>query len=151
MLFVCLDGITTMRIIAMKLSETQAWIKKCEGLKMFPYSDTTGHMTIAWGRNLENGLSIDEAELMFQNDYRRVMDELLTCGWFTIQPPGVQAALINMNFNLGINKLEEFVEMIAALKVKNYARASEAALKSKWALEVKQRAVDIAVMIREGK
>ena len=46
----------------------QAWIKKNEGLDLNTYIDTTGHATVGWGRNLENGISLDEAELMFQND-----------------------------------------------------------------------------------
>ena len=46
----------------------QSWIKRDEGLKLEPYLDTTGHLTVGWGRNLQNGILLDEAELMFQND-----------------------------------------------------------------------------------
>ena len=56
-----------------------------------------------------------------------------------------------MNFNLGIEKLSEFHEMIAALKEKNYNLAAESALSSLWAKQVGQRAIDIAAMIKEGK
>lgn len=135
----------------MNEKDLQKWIKACEALETKPYMDTTGHLTIGWGRNLENGISVDEAELMFQNDFKRVINELLTCGWFNMQPQGVKNALINMNFNLGIDKLEGFKKMIEALKQKDYTKAASEALNSRWATQVHKRATDIALMISEGK
>ncbi len=135
----------------MNEKDLQSWIKKCEKLELQTYIDTTGHCTVGWGRNLENGISLDEAELMFKNDYNRSVDELEKCQWYLDQPQGVQFALINMNFNLGINKLSSFKKMIAALEKKDYATASREALNSRWATQVHQRAKDIALMISEGK
>lgn len=129
---------------------TQAWIKHCEDLKLMPYKDSLGHLTIGWGRNLENGITPDEAEVMFQNDLKRTVDELMNYSWFTMQPSCVKNALINMNFNLGITKLLEFKDMIDALEKKDYTKAAQAALASLWAKQVKQRAQDIAVMISQG-
>jgi lysozyme len=125
----------------------QAWIKQDEGLKLETYVDTTGHLTVGWGRNLENGIRLDEAELMFQNDLTQTVNELLQQPWYGSLPHNVQNALINMNFNLGITKLLEFKEMIAALENKNYPAAAKAALNSLWAKEVPNRAKEIAVMI----
>lgn len=133
------------------MENTQTWIKVCEGLDLHSYVDTNGHVTIGWGRNLENGISEDEAELMFQNDYARSVKELNQFEWYTKQPPGVQAALINMNFNLGITRLLEFKEMIEALDSKDYTKAAQAALDSLWAKQVGKRATDVAVMIRAGQ
>jgi lysozyme len=127
---------------------TQAWIKRCEGLRLEPYVDITGHLTIGWGRNLVNGIHIDEAELMFQNDLKQTVDELLSCSWYEPLPNAVKNALINMNFNLGIHKLLEFKEMIEALEHKNYREAARCALNSRWARQVGQRAKDIAVMMQ---
>jgi len=131
--------------------DLQSWIKKCEGLQFHPYMDTTRHVTIGWGRNLDNGISLDEAELMFKNDYDRSVEELEQCDWYNDLPEKVKFALINMNFNLGIKKLSTFKRMIEALREKNYTRASMEALDSEWAHQVHRRAVDIAVMIKEGK
>ena len=127
-----------------------AWIKNCEALKTHTYLDSLGHVTIGWGRNLENGISLDEAELMFQNDLKRTLNELEQCSWYLIQPQAVKNALINMNFNLGIEKLMQFEKMIHFLSVKDYANAALEALDSRWAIQVGQRAKDIAIMIREG-
>lgn len=133
------------------MQDLKNWIKKYESLKLESYIDTTGHLTIGWGRNLENGISIDEAQLMFDNDFNRSVRELEEQDWYINQPEGVQHALINMNFNLGIAKLLGFKKMIAALIAKDYSKASLEALDSRWAKQVHGRAIDIALMIREGK
>jgi lysozyme len=133
------------------MTDVQAWIKKCEGLRLQTYVDTTGKPTIGWGRNVRKGISLDEAELMFQNDFKETVAELEACAWYRPLPEGVKTALINMNFNLGIAKLLRFTKMIAALTSKNYTLAAQEALDSKWATQVGDRAKDVAVMIREGK
>jgi lysozyme len=113
--------------------------------------DSVGKMTIGYGRNIEdNGISIDEANLMFENDLARCQKELAPYPWFQNQPENVQAALINMNFNLGISRLVEFRQMIFALTAKDYTKAAMEALNSKWALQVGNRAKEIALMIRQA-
>lgn len=133
------------------MADVAQWIKKSEALRLQIYVDTTGNPTIGWGRNLRKGISLDEAELMFQNDLKETIAELEGCTWYQPLPDGVKSALINMNFNLGIGKLLLFKQMIAALTAKNYTLAAQAALDSKWSTQVGQRAKDVAVMISEGK
>lgn len=132
------------------MQDLELWIKNCEGLDLHTYIDTNGHVTVGWGRNLENGIRLDEAELMFQNDLKQTIGELEPLSWFNSQPQGVKNALINMNFNLGITKMLEFKDMITALEHKNYSGAAQAALNSLWAKQVHQRAKDIAVAISAG-
>ncbi len=133
------------------MQDLQQWIKNCEGLNLNTYVDTNGHVTVGWGRNLENGLRKDEAELMFQNDLQQAISELCQQEWFPVLPNNVRNALINMNFNLGITKFLEFKDMIEALERKDYTTAAKAALDSTWAKQVHGRATDIALMIREGQ
>lgn len=128
-----------------------AWIKCYEGLKLTPYKDINGHLTIGWGRNLEKGIRADEAELMFKNDLMDTISNLQHKSWFEIQPDGVKNAIVNMAFNLGIGGLSEFTEMIYFLSRKNYTSAAKSALNSDWAKQVPERAKDIALMISEGK
>lgn len=128
------------------------WIKKCEKLELHPYLDSVGKLTVGYGRNIEdNGISVEEADFLFENDFARCEKELSECAWYVNQPEGVRGALINMCFNLGLPKLKGFKRMIEALKVKNYTLAAQEALNSKWASQVGNRAKDIAVMLREGK
>lgn len=144
-----LDGTITMAITAKNL---KAWIKKCEGLESHPYMDTAGKLTIGYGRNLQDdGITPDEADYLFENDFKQCIDELSKYTWYTEQPVGVRAALVNMAFNLGVPRLKLFKRMIAALVVKNYTVAALEALNSKWAKQVGDRAKDVALLIREGK
>lgn len=134
----------------MDVNELKKWIKGDEELKLHPYLDTTGHVTIGWGRNLENGISEDEAELMFENDFNRCIKELEQFSWYFSQPDPIKCALINMNFNLGITELLGFHQMIHALIDKNYEEVIKAALDSKWALQVPHRAQEITDMMQKG-
>jgi lysozyme len=124
------------------------WIKGDEGFSSNPYMDSTGHVSIGWGRNLDNGITVDEAELMFETDYNRSIDELKQYSWYLTAPEHVQFALVNMNFNLGIHKILTFTQMIEALINKDYKLAAQEALKSKWAQQVRNRAIQIADMMR---
>lgn len=145
-----LDGTITRMIIVQK--NLKEWIKICEEFASRPYTDTVGKLTIGYGRNLtDNDLSQDEADYLFENDFNRCVRELSQYAWFTKQPEGVQGALINMCFNLGLPRLKGFKRMIAALDAKNYTLAAQEALDSKWATQVGKRAKDVAVMLREGK
>lgn len=128
------------------------WIKKCEGYNSHPYPDTAAKLTIGWGRNLDiTGISLDEAELMLDNDIATAIKDLNPLSWYSIQPPNTKEALVNMCFNLGIARLLQFKDLITALEQRNYALAAREVLDSKWAEQVGQRAKDVALMIRESK
>ncbi|CAB4151553.1 COG3772 Phage-related lysozyme (muraminidase) [uncultured Caudovirales phage] len=127
------------------------WIKKQEAFKSHPYLDTVGKLTIGWGRNIEdNGISKDEADYLFDNDFARCQRELAPFPWYVNSPQNVQDALMNMCFNLGIGRLLGFRKMIMALTAKDYTKAAIEALDSKWAEQVGQRAKDVALMMRQG-
>ncbi len=110
-----------------------------------------GKITIGWGRNIEdNGISQEEGDFMFDNDFARCQTELAEYSWYTDQPENIQDALMNMNFNMGITRLLTFKKMIAALIAKDYTKSAIEALNSKWAIQVGQRAKDVALMMRQG-
>lgn len=133
----------------MNIDYLRRWLIEHEGVRAFPYRDTVGKLTIGVGRNLDdNGLSDDEIHCLLENDIDTAMNELEKQDWYNLQPESVQLALINMCFNLGITRLLGFKKMIAALRDKNYLIAAEEALDSKWASQVKGRAVEVANMIR---
>jgi lysozyme len=58
-----------------------------------------------------------------------------------------QAVLINMAFNLGINRLRTFKLFKQALLDGDYAEAKVQMLSSKWAGQVKGRAIRLADMM----
>lgn len=133
------------------MSSVKDWIKKDEGFRSHPYLDTVKKVTIGYGRNIDdNGITEEEAEFLLDNDIARCRKELAQFPWYYLQPPGVQDALLNMCFNLGIARLSGFRKMIAALEARNYTQASKEALDSKWATQVPNRAKSVAVAIRAG-
>ncbi len=129
--------------------ELKTWIRGREGYDNMPYIDTTGRLTIGYGRNLQDhGISRDEAELMLENDLTRAIKDLEDFPWYQESPESTKRALVNMSYNLGITKLLAFKNMIEALKVHDYNKAAREALDSKWAHQVGDRAKDVALMMR---
>lgn len=125
---------------------------KHEGIKGKLYYDTEGVATIGVGRNLEDvGVSYDEAMLMLDNDIKRV---LYACWhefpWFGELTENRQHVVASMVFNLGLTGFKKFKKMIAAIEQENWVEAACQMVDSKWAAQVKSRAVELAVMMKEG-
>lgn len=120
-----------------------------EGLRLKPYRDTVGKMTIGVGRNLDDmGLTAIEADYLLENDIGRALDELRrTFAWFDGLDAPQQRALANMAFNMGLPRLLGFRRMLEALKTGNYKQAALEARDSRWATQVGDRALRIAHLI----
>ena len=130
----------------------QALLQHHEGLRLKPYTDTTGHLTIGYGRNLTDvGISLDEARMLLRADLAYAEHQVLEAfPWAEYLDPVRQAVLVDMCFNLGIGRLEGFRNTLSAIKAGDYAAAAEGMLASKWATQVGQRAHRLAKMMREG-
>lgn len=119
----------------------------------FPYSDTTGHLTVGIGRNLtDRGISTTEAFYLLDDDilyFTSKLSHFLDC--FSHLNENRQIALIDMCFNLGVQGFLNFKEMIAALEIHNYERAANEMLDSKWATQVGERATTLANIVRTGE
>jgi len=126
-------------------------LKRHEGYRQFPYNDTEGILTIGYGRNLKDvGISVVEAEMLLDNDITKATRELLKHFPIYKLTPARQDVLINMAFNLGINRLLGFRKMFEAFKNNDFNRASEEMLDSKWARQVGHRATELAKIMKEG-
>ena len=123
-----------------------------EGLVKKPYKDTVGKLTIGVGRNLDDvGITKDEALYLLDNDIDRVEDELKKFDWFNELDEVRQVAIIDMCFNLGLSRFLQFKKTIEALKDKDWGKAAEEMLNSKWAKQVGNRAVELSEMIKKGE
>ena len=127
-------------------------IKRHEGFRGRPYTDTTGHTTIGYGRNLEAWpLTKDEGAYLLQRDMAVIEKGLAIAFRATNGLDPVRfAALHNMAYNLGITRLRKFRRMWMAIESRNWPLAADEAMDSLWARQVKGRAHDIAYMIRTG-
>lgn len=129
-----------------------AQLRRHEGERLKPYRDTTGHLTIGVGRNLDaNGIHPDESALMLANDIdaaaKGVSARLL---WFDALDAVRQAVLVNMAFNLGVSGLLDFHKMLSAVEHGQYGRAADEMIDSTWARQVGARAVELAAQMRTG-
>ena len=123
-----------------------------EGLRLKPYRCTQGKLTIGIGRNLDdNGISNEEAEILFNNDLRDVesdLDRSLT--WWRMMSDARQRVLANMCFNMGLGTLLTFKNTLAAMAVGDYQKAAAGMRASLWARQVGPRADRLIKMMLEG-
>ena len=126
-------------------------LKRDEGLRLKPYKDTVGKLTIGYGRNLDDrGISGHEAVVLLENDFLDALIETVRqFPWSRGLPVPQRRALVNMCFNLGLRRLSGFVKMLAALEAGDGELAAAEALDSKWAGQVGDRAERIAALYRD--
>ena len=124
-------------------------LKTEEGFRGVRYEDTRGHPTIGYGTKLP----ITKAEGAWLLETRLADTHAsLAKAW---EPYGGlnaarQSALLDMAYELGVEGLLGFHDMLAALERGDWAAASAAALASVWATEVPIRAIAIAAGLKNG-
>ena len=135
------------------MSELVDMLKKHEGVRLFPYHDTVGKLTIGVGRNLDDsGISVDEADFLLTNDIHHFHGELRrTYPWFHLLMAARQDAVTDLAFNVGVAGFAKFKATIAAIARADYAGASRHMLASQWAMQVGARATDLAKMMETGE
>ena len=116
-------------------------IQDDEGLRLFPYTDTTGNLTIGYGRNLRTrGLRSNEANFMLMNDMDECVADLnKEYPWFASQSDATQVVLIDMCFNLGFGGLKSFQKLMFHIEHSEFKEASECLLQSLAAKECPAR------------
>ena len=128
-------------------------LKRHEGFRDFVYKDTVGVLTGGWGHAFLEGSPIpkDAAAALLRHDLRAVERDFYSLG-LPLDPLDMVREFVikNMLFNLGIEKLRGFEKMIAAIRAGDYHEAADEMLDSKWARQVKSRAVELAQMMRTG-
>lgn len=124
-----------------------------EGVRLMPYRDTVGKLTIGIGRNLDGqGISKDEARFLLTNDVALVQTQLKEAlPWIYRLDRPRQAVLENMAFNMGITGLMGFRKTLASIESGNYLLASEQMMASDWAAQVGQRAARLSQQMATGE
>lgn len=127
-------------------------LKRDESVRLKPYTDTVGKLTIGVGRNLTDvGISNDESDYLLANDIARARADLLRfLPWTTSMDEVQREVLTNMVFNMGVHRLLEFKRTLALIQTGNYDAASTEILNSAWAEEVNARAHRLSVQLRTG-
>lgn len=124
-----------------------------EGMRLRPYRDTQGHLTIGAGRNLDAvGVSLDEAHLLLDNDIDRSRTAVLVrFPWATQLDDARHGVLLNMAFNMGVDRLAGFNLMLAAMRDGDWEGAARELLDSKYAEQVHLRAQRLARQLVTGE
>jgi lysozyme len=128
-------------------------IRENEGLRLFPYKDSIGKLTIGYGRNLtDRGINEYEAERMLEIDIAMAKQDLYSIFGDQVSSFSENRfnALVDMLFNLGKPKFSEFVKMIRAIKNRDWEEASDQLLDSNYAQQVENRAKRNALFLRKG-
>ncbi len=151
--------------------KTQAFTARHEGFSSEVYTDTKGKRTIGYGFNLDSGrfsqeevdkwnkygISKEEADKVLKRELDITRNSLTKYSWFNKLDPVRQGAIVDMAYNMGEGDPEKavgllsFRKMIAALESGDYATAAKEVLNSKYAQDVKGRAIEIANLIRFGE
>ena len=136
-------------------------LKRHEGLRLEPYRDTVGVLTVGYGHNLEawpvpgvgdgGRITQEQADALLAEDVARAaagLDRALP--WWRELGEERQAVLLNMCFNLGLPKLCGFSKMLAAAEKGQWVRATREMGDSLWARQVKGRALELMNQMLDG-
>ena len=115
-------------------------------------STVVGHPTIGVGRNLEGrGMSRAEIDGLLHNDIAAAVHACERYDFFERLNEPRKAAMVDLMFNIGAPRFSTFRRMIHALYLGDYATASVELLDSKYAEQVKTRALRNSEILYSGK
>jgi len=138
------------------------------------YQDSLGIDTIGVGRNLqdrgitkselaaldipsintvyEHGITEADAMYLLGNDVQIVEEELLRAHPCVDRLDSVrQLVLVDMAFNMGVPRLCKFVKMWNAIHEERFDIAAKEMLDSRWANQVKLRAIKLSNAMHNGE
>lgn len=116
-------------------------LKTDEGLRLKPYVDTAGKITIGIGRNLTDvGLYEVEVMAMYWNDIAAVAHNLdIRLPWWREKPENVQRVLLNLAFNMGVATLLMFYNFLNFIEKDDYYSAAQDLKRTRWYQQVGER------------
>lgn len=146
----------------MNIEKLREELKVDEGCINEIYLDHLGYHTFGighlitdkdkeWGEPVGTPISTKRINECFKNDIEIVFKELdRNLSWWRELPDDIQLVLANMCFNLGITRLKKFKKFLTALSEKNWELAATEMMDSRWATQVKQRAVRLQKRVLKG-
>ena len=135
-------------------------ITKHEGSVASPYLDSLGIQTVGVGHNLKASplpgevypMSSERIQQVLAQDLQKVVLGLNTAlPWLSQLDEVRQAVLYDMGFNMGVLGLLTFKNTLGCVEAGNWQAASDGMLASKWASQVRSRAVEDAQMMVSGQ
>ena len=125
-------------------------IKEHEGFRSRVYQCTEGYDTIGFGfaiKDLE--LTEDICELILKEKliklYSRVDKQI---PFFKQLPVEIQDVILNMCYQMGVSGVCKFKKMLAAMLLKDWTKAADEMIDSKWYRQTKNRALQLSEIVR---
>lgn len=134
----------------MDINKLTQSIQSHEGLRLKPYYDTVGKLTIGYGRNLTDvGISAAEANYLLGNDIQSAIRTSQAQDWwpYVCGNDVWENVFIELIFNMGAGGVANFKTMLACAKAGDGVGAGNALLDSTYARQVGKRARDLAAML----
>jgi lysozyme len=142
-------------------------LKRHEGFRATCYHCTAGKLTVGYGYNLEanplhltksmideiekSGMTQDYAENLLKMMVNKIDKTLqIKIEGFQKLDDARRWVLINMCYNMGLNGLLGFKNTLEFIRKGSYESAAYNMMKSKWAAQVKGRASELAVIMKNG-
>lgn len=137
--------------------EVKKQIIKHEGKKNQIYLDHLGNKSWGIGHlvlpsdNLQEGVEYSDDTIMeyFERDFQQALSDARSFIEEKSIDPDAFDCVINLSFNLGINRLNTFVKLKQALEDNDYVTASFEILDSRYATQVPNRANELAERLRD--
>lgn len=129
----------------------EALLEQQEGFRANPYRDSRGFLTIGFGTNLDAGITHDQAKALMDCQLAANEAALMDYPWFAGLDEMRRGVIENMAYNMGVDGVLEFQDMIAAIEAKDWPEAAKQMLASEWAGEVGDRAQVLAEIMRTGQ
>lgn len=122
-------------------------IKVNEGFRGMPYDDHLGNPTIGYGTLLP--LTEKESELLlvhrFDNKKRDLANRFSE---YNTMPIPVKKMLLEMSYQMGVDGLLEFKNMLKALVASDWDTAHKEAMDSRWARQTPNRAKKVTSVLK---
>ena len=133
-------------------------LKRDESLRLKPYKDSEGHLTIGYGHNLEHGIPEVIADALLAYGMTKATAAVLAHLPWTMQLDEVRRGVfVNLAFNMGIGDADEgtgllgFTKMLKHAEAHNWSAAGDELLSSKYAEQVGPRAHRLRKQLETGE
>jgi lysozyme len=129
-------------------------IKRHEGFKDAVYLDSEGKPTCGWGHYLWIGskVPLEASEAFFKQDIAEAVSEFskLPSRFRNRLNESRRRIVVELIFNMNLQKILQFKKFWAAVELEDWVEAKAQLLDSRWATQVKGRAIELANRFLEG-
>lgn len=135
-------------------SKFYSQLAKHEGFSAKVYKDSEGFDTIGFGHKVKpgedwsKGITKEEAMLLLQQDAAEAIGYARTLPYWEQLNAMQKNVIAEMIFNLGFNGFKKFKKTNQLLEQGKFEEASKEMLKSKWAKQVKGRALTLSKQLK---